>query len=166
MHLCALCLVLAVKEATQVWNMMSGCGVRSCRRWGEQKGFQKNKNKIKTSLWQAFKGSRHIQEQLFKKTQSLPFCSWLSQGFKRGVMDGLEAAVVKTPPVHRDTVWPQSLCKQLPQRSRKLSHPSWNSCPLGRKQQLLHHQQWLAEEDKGCTFAVWNCREGRALQCN
>lgn len=42
----------------------------------ELKRFQKNKNKIKTSLWQGFKGSHHIQEQLFKKTQSLPILFW------------------------------------------------------------------------------------------
>ena len=47
--------------------MMSGCGVRSRRRCGKLKGFQKNKNKIKTSLWQGFKGGNHIQEQLFGK---------------------------------------------------------------------------------------------------
>lgn len=56
---------------------MAGCGVRSCKRWGKLMGFQKDKNKIKTSLWLGFKGGHHIQKQLFKTTQSLPilFCA-------------------------------------------------------------------------------------------
>lgn len=56
---------------------MAGYGVRSCKRWGKLMGFQKDKNKIKTSLWLGFKGSHHIQKQLFKTTQSLPilFCA-------------------------------------------------------------------------------------------
>lgn len=66
-----------------VWGLAGG----GC----ELKGFQKNKNKIKTSLWQGFKGSHHIQEQLFKKTQSLPILFWAkpvvqkpSDGWLRG----------------------------------------------------------------------------------
>lgn len=53
------------------------------------------------------------------------------------MMDGLEATVVKMPRVHRDAFCPRSLCKQLPQRGRKLSHHFWNCSPLGRQQQRL-----------------------------
>ena len=151
---------------------MSGCGVRSRRRCGKLKGFQKNKSKIKTSLWQGFKGGHHIQEQLFgkkkKKHNHFPFCFELSRWFKRGVMDGSDTVVtvVKMPHVHREAFCPNTLSRQLPQRSKKLSRHFSNDSPLGRQQQLLHPRQFLAKEDKEHIFSIWNCRKGWALKCN
>lgn len=68
---------------------MSGCGVRSWRRWDKQRGFQKNKNKIKTSLSQGFKGSCHIHEQPLKKVQSLPILFWVQPEVQKGSDDWL-----------------------------------------------------------------------------
>lgn len=63
---------------------MSGCGVRSQRRWDKQRGFKKNKNKIKTSLSRGFKESCHIHEQLLKKVQSLPILFWVQPEVQKG----------------------------------------------------------------------------------
>lgn len=110
---------------------MPGSGVRSGRRWDTLRGFQKNKNKIKISLWQGFKGGHHIQERLFKKTQSLPVLLWAKQWFKRGVMDSLESPVVKPLTFTGMPFVPDHFASSSPQRSRKLSHHFWNASPLG-----------------------------------
>ena len=145
---------------------MSGCGVRSRRRCGKLKGFQKNKSKIKTSLWQGFKGGHHTQEQLFGKKKKRK--STITSHFVLGSAGGSETVVtvVKTPHVHREAFCPNTLSRQLPQRSEKLSRHFSNDSPLGRQQQLLHPRQFLAKEDKEHIFSIWNCRKGWALKCN
>lgn len=75
---------VSVKAAIWAADKMSGCGVRSWRRWDKQRRFQKNKNKIKTSLLRGFKGSRHIHEQLFKRAQSFPVLFWVQSEVQKG----------------------------------------------------------------------------------
>lgn len=91
---------------------MSGCGVRSQRRWDKQRGFKKNKNKIKTSLSRGFKGSCHIHEQLLKKVQSLPILFWVQPEVQKG-SDG----------------WLGSCCSLKKERKKKVPVPSDAFCP-------------------------------------
>lgn len=109
-------------------------------------GLQRRPSHSGTALWEKKK----------KKHNHFPFCFGLSRWFKRGVMDGSETVVtvVKTPHVHREAFCPNTLSRQLPQRSKKLSHHFSNDSPLGRQQQLLHPRQFLAKEDKEHIFSI------------
>lgn len=123
---------------------MPGSGVRSGRRWDTRRGLQENKNKIKISLWQGFKGGHRIQgTALQENTIASLLCPGLSSWFKRGVMDGLESPVVKSLTVTRMPFVPDQLCKQLSlQRSRKRSHHFWGPSPPGRQRLATSPSSW------------------------
>lgn len=119
---------------------------------------KQNKNIPLTGLQRrpSHSGTALREKKKKKKHNHFPFCFGLSRWFKRGVMDGSETVVtvVKTPHVHREAFCPNTLSRQLPQRSEKLSRHFSNDSPLGRQQQLLHPRQFLAKEDKEHIFSI------------
>lgn len=89
-----------------------------------------------------------------RKHNHFPFCSGLSQWFKREVMDDLEAAVVKNASRSQGCpfVPDHFASSSLKEAGSFLTFRA--SCPLGWQQQLPPRQQLLAEEDKELTFPV------------
>lgn len=103
---------------------MSGCGVRSCRRWLRSAGIlEKQKQNKNIPFDRASKGAITFRNSSSRKHNHFPFCSGLNQWFKSRVMDGSKATVVKTASRSQGCLLSQITLQAAPSKRQEVFSP-------------------------------------------